>query len=129
MFNNVAQHFKHRFFGSCLSPKGGGAPTGKAAEIIQGAFGDFEAFKLAFTTEAANHFGSGWAWLVKDANGVIRVTSTHDADSPIARGHTPVLTIDVWEHAYYIDYRNARPSFIDAFWKLVNWDFMVQNLG
>ncbi|MCA9490182.1 MAG: superoxide dismutase [Myxococcales bacterium] len=129
VFNNAAQHFNHSFFWKCLSPNGGGAPTGKALDAIQGAFGDVEAFKLAFTTEAANHFGSGWAWLIRDANGTIRVTSTHDADSPVAHGHTPLLTIDVWEHAYYVDYRNARPSFIDAFWKMVNWDFLAENLG
>ncbi len=129
VFNNAAQHFNHSFYWECLSPNGGGAPTGKLAAAIDEAFGSFDAFKAAFTAAAANHFASGWAWLVKDADGKLKITDTHDADCPIAHGHTPLLTCDVWEHAYYIDYRNARPNYIEAFWKLVNWDFVAKNLG
>jgi len=129
IFNNAAQHFNHSFYWSSLSPSGGGAPTGAIAARIDEAFGSFDAFKQAFTNEAATHFGSGWAWLVQDAAGKLSVMSTHDADSPVAHGLKPILTCDVWEHAYYIDYRNARPDYVAAYWNLVNWDFANQNLG
>ncbi len=128
VFNNAAQIWNHTFFWHCLSPKGGGAPTGAVAEAITQSFGSFEAFQTAFQNEAINHFGSGWAWLVKDASGALKITSTHDADTPMVHGHTALLTVDVWEHAYYIDHRNARPAFLAAFWKLVNWDFVAKNL-
>jgi superoxide dismutase, Fe-Mn family len=129
VFNNAAQHWNHSFFWKCLAPAAGGAPSGAAAAAIDAAFGNFEAFKTAFTNEAVNHFASGWAWLVRDANGVLKVISTHDADTPITAGLRPLLTCDVWEHAYYIDHRNSRPNFLESFWKLVNWDFVSQNLG
>ena len=129
VYNNAAQHFNHSFFWNCLSPSGGGVPTGTVAEAINKAYGNFDAFKLAFTTEATSHFGSGWAWFVRDESGILKVVGTHDADTPLARGNTPLLTSDVWEHAYYIDYRNDRPAFIESFWKLVNWDFVAQNIG
>jgi superoxide dismutase, Fe-Mn family len=129
IFNTSAQHFNHSFYWNCLAPNAGGAPTGKVADAINASFGSFEAFQKEFTNAAATHFGSGWAWLVKDADGKLAITGTHDADSPVAHGQTPLLTCDVWEHAYYVDYRNARGTYIDAFWKLVNWDFVSKNMG
>lgn len=128
IFNNAAQHFNHSFYWSCLSPSGGGEPTGALASKIDAAFGSFEAFKKAFTDAAGTHFGSGWAWLVADSAGNLKVIGTHDADTPVAHGMKPLLTCDVWEHAYYIDYRNARPDYISGFWNLVNWDFVGSNL-
>ena len=129
IFNNAAQIFNHSFYWKCLSPDGGGEPTGAIADAINGAFGSFDKFKEAFTNAAATHFGSGWAWLVKDKDGNLDVVSTHDAGCPLTDGATPLLTCDVWEHAYYIDYRNARPKYIDAFWNLVNWDHANAMLG
>jgi len=129
LFNNAAQHFNHSFYWNCLSPNGGGEPTGALADAINDAFGDFASFKEAFSTASKTHFGSGWGWLVKKADGSLAVTSTHDADTPVAHGQTPLLTCDVWEHAYYVDYRNARPDYVAAFWNLVNWDFVAKNLG
>ncbi len=128
VFNNAAQHFNHSFYWNSLSPSGGGEPTGAVAAALNAAFGSVAAFEEAFTKAAGTHFGSGWAWLVKDGSGTLKVISTHDADTPVAHGLTPVLTCDVWEHAYYIDYRNARPDYISAFWNLVNWDFVGANL-
>jgi Fe-Mn family superoxide dismutase len=129
VFNNAAQHFNHSFYWSCMSPSGGGEPTGKAAEAIEASFGSFDAFKKQLTDKASGHFGSGWAWVVVDDSGKLSITDGHDADTPIAHGRKPVLTIDVWEHAYYIDRRNARGDYIDAFWKVVNWDFVNDNLS
>jgi Fe-Mn family superoxide dismutase len=128
LFNQAAQVWNHTFYWHSLSPRGGGAPTGKIAAAIDEAFGSFDAFKEKFTAEAAGHFGSGWAWLVKDASGKLSIVGTHDAGNPMTQGLTPVLTCDVWEHAYYVDYRNARPNYIAAWWNLVNWDFANQNL-
>jgi superoxide dismutase, Fe-Mn family len=128
VFNNAAQIWNHTFYWNSLSPNGGGAPTGKVADAINDAFGSFDKFKAAFTA-AAGHFGSGWAWLCKDANGKLAISSTANAGCPLTDGLTPLLTCDVWEHAYYVDYRNARPSYIGAFWNLVNWDFVAKNLG
>ncbi len=128
LFNQAAQYFNHSFYWKCLSPNGGGAPKGAIAEAINESFGSFDAFKDAFTKAAGGHFGSGWAWLVKNTDGKLEVTSTHDAGCPIRDGAKPILTCDVWEHAYYIDYRNARPKYIEAFWNLVNWDFANENL-
>ena len=121
VFNNAAQIFNHSFYWQSLSPSGGGEPRGAIADAINASFGSFGAFKDAFTTAAAGHFGSGWAWLVKHGDR-LEVTATHDAGCVLTDGLTPVLTCDVWEHAYYIDYRNARPSYIAAWWNLVNWD-------
>mmetsp|Transcript_29202 Transcript_29202/g.73465 ORF Transcript_29202/g.73465 Transcript_29202/m.73465 type:complete len:194 (-) Transcript_29202:119-700(-) len=129
VFNCAAQTWNHTFYWNSLSPKGGGEPTGAIAEAIVRDFGSFDAFKEQFTTAAATHFGSGWAWLVKNADGKLEVVSTHDAGNPLTSGQTPILTIDVWEHAYYIDYQNARPAYIDAWWKLVNWEFANKNLA
>ena len=127
MFNNAAQVWNHTFYWNCLSPKGGGEPGGKAGELITKAFGDFKSFKEKFSTAAVGRFGSGWAWLVKTADGVA-IETTPNAETPMADGKTCLLTCDVWEHAYYIDYRNARPKYVEEFWKLVNWDFVNQNL-
>jgi len=128
IFNNAAQVWNHTFYWSCLSPTGGGEPTGAVAEAINGAFGGFAAFKDQFTKAAATHFGSGWAWLVADQNGGLTIESTSNAGCPIRDGKKPLLTCDVWEHAYYIDYRNARPKYIDGFWDLANWQFVAANL-
>ena len=129
VFNNAAQHFNHSFYWKSLSPNGGGKPSGALAAAIDKSFGSFDAFQDAFTKAAGGHFGSGWAWLVKNSDGSLAVVGTHDADTPVAHGQTPLLTCDVWEHAYYIDYRNARPDYIGAWWKLVNWDFASKNHG
>jgi Fe-Mn family superoxide dismutase len=111
-----------------MKPRGGGDPGGKLAEAIQKAFGDVAAFKKKFSDAANTHFGSGWAWLVQKADGSLEVIATHDGDSPVAHGTKPLLTCDVWEHAYYIDYRNARARYVEAWWNLVNWDFAAANL-
>ncbi len=129
LFNQAAQVWNHTFYWHSLSPNGGGEPTGAAADEINKAFGSFEAFKKEFSEKAAGNFGSGWTWLVKKPDGSLAVVNTDDADTPIKGSDKPLLTIDVWEHAYYIDYRNARPNYIEAFWKLVNWDFVNENLA
>ncbi|MEZ4440510.1 MAG: superoxide dismutase [Polyangiaceae bacterium] len=128
VFNNAAQIYNHTFYWNSMSPKGGGAPSGAIADAINKSFGSFDAFKEKFTAAAGGHFGSGWAWVVKDGSG-IAILDTHDAGCPVKDGKTPVLTCDVWEHAYYIDYRNARPNYVAAWWNLVNWDFANANLG
>jgi len=129
LFNNAAQVWNHTFYWNCLSPTGGGAPSGALAAAIDAAFGSFDAFKEKFSTSAATNFGSGWTWLVKGADGKLAIVNTSNAGCPITDGITPVLTCDVWEHAYYIDYRNARPKYVEAFWNLVNWDFAAANFG
>jgi Fe-Mn family superoxide dismutase len=124
LFNNAAQVFNHDFYFQCLSPTGGGAPSGQIATAIQNAFGSYEEFRKQFANAAATQFGSGWAWLVLDCDNLM-IMKTSNADTPVAKGLKPLLTIDVWEHAYYIDYRNARPAYIDTFLDhLVNWDFV-----
>jgi Fe-Mn family superoxide dismutase len=128
VFNNGAQVWNHTFYWSCLSPNGGGAPSGELAAAIDKAFGSLDAFKEKFSNSAANNFGSGWTWLVKNADGGLEIVNTSNAFNPLRDGKTPLLTCDVWEHAYYIDYRNARPKYVSAFWNLVNWDFVAQNL-
>jgi len=127
IFNNAAQVWNHTFYWNCLSPNGGGAPTGGLANAIDRTFGSFEQFKEEFTKCAVTTFGSGWAWLVKNANGTLELVSTSNAACPLTAGQTPILTCDVWEHAYYIDYRNARPKYLEAFWALVNWEFASAN--
>lgn len=127
IFNNAAQVWNHSFYWNCLSPNGGGAPTGGLANAIERTFGSFEEFKEAFTKCAVTTFGSGWAWLVKNANGSLELVSTSNAGCPLTSGQTPLMTCDVWEHAYYVDYRNARPKYMEAFWALVNWDFVSAN--
>ncbi len=128
IFNNAAQVFNHTFYWNCLSPNAGGEPSGKLAEAINQAFGSWTAFKEKFTQTAVGTFGSGWAWLVKDQDGNLEILSTSNAGNPLTDGKKPLLTCDVWEHAYYIDYRNARPSYVEKFWDLVNWDFVASNL-
>lgn len=128
LFNNAAQIYNHTFYWNCLAPNAGGDATGAIATAINEKWGSFDKFKEAFSNSAATNFGSGWTWLVKQSSGVLEIVNTDDAGCPLTEDQTPLLTIDVWEHAYYIDYRNARPSYIDAFWKLVNWDFVNQQL-
>ena len=128
LFNNAAQHFNHSFYWTSLKPKGGGEPGGKLGEAIKHSFADFDTFKKKFTDAAVGHFGSGWAWLVRDASGALAIETTHDADNPTVHDKVPLLTCDVWEHAYYIDYRNARARYLEAFWHIVNWDFAAANL-
>ena len=129
VFNNAAQVWNHTFYWNCLSPKGGGQPTGKLANAINSTFGSFDKFKEEFTKKAVTTFGSGWAWLVKNPDGSLALVSTSNAATPMTSNQTALLTCDVWEHAYYIDYRNARPKYVEAFWNLVNWDFVAKNLG
>ena len=129
IFNNAAQVWNHTFYWHCLAPKAGGEPTGAVAEAINKAFGSFEEFKTKFTDSAVANFGSGWTWLVKKADGSLAIVNTSNAATPLTDGVTPLLTVDVWEHAYYIDYRNARPNYMTAFWNLVNWEFVTANLA
>jgi len=128
IFNNAAQVYNHTFYWNCLAPKAGGEPAGKLAEAINEAFGSFDAFKEKFSATAVGTFGSGWAWLVKNADGKLEIISTSNAGNPLTENKKPLLTCDVWEHAYYIDYRNARASYVEKFWNLVNWDFVASNL-
>ena len=128
MFNNAAQIWNHTFYWNCLSPNGGGEPMGKLADGIVAAFGGFSSFKEEFTKTAIGTFGSGWAWLVQRPDGTLALVSTPNAATPLTGTDTPLLTCDVWEHAYYIDYRNARAKYVEAFWNLVNWDFVASNL-
>jgi Fe-Mn family superoxide dismutase len=127
IFNNAAQVWNHTFYWHSLSPNGGGAPSGGLANAIDRTFGSFEQFKAEFTKTAVTTFGSGWAWLVKKPNGGLELVSTSNAATPLTDGLTPILTCDVWEHAYYIDYRNLRPKYLEAFWALVNWEFASAN--
>ncbi len=129
IFNNAAQVWNHTFYWHCLDPKGGGEPTGALAAEITKAFGSFAEFKAKFSATAVGTFGSGWAWLVKNADGSLALESTGNAANPMTTGKTPLLTCDVWEHAYYIDYRNRRPDYVESFWKLVNWKFVEGNLA
>ena len=128
MFNNAAQTWNHTFYWHCLKPNGGGEPTGKLKDAIDKAFGDFAKFKEEFTKVAVGTFGSGWGWLVQRPDGALALVSTSNAATPLTGEDTQLLTCDVWEHAYYIDYRNARPKYLEAFWNLVNWDFAASNL-
>ncbi len=129
LFNNAAQVWNHTFYWNCLSPKGGGEPGGPLGAAIKKAFGSFADFKDKFSASAVTNFGSGWTWLVKNAGGDLQIVNTSNAGCPLTDGLTPVLTVDVWEHAYYIDYRNARPKYLEAFWKLVNWDYAARRLA
>lgn len=130
LFNNAAQVYNHTFFWSSMTPQGGGEPKGALKDALVATWGSVEAFVKAFSDAAAGNFGSGWTWLVKDADGKLSILNTSNADTPIRHGLKPLLTIDVWEHAYYIDYRNARPVFIKAFFeKLVNWAFVEENFA
>ena len=129
IFNNAAQVWNHTFYWNCFKPNGGGAPSGALAEAIDKAFGSFDAFKEQFSTSAATNFGCGWTWLVKNADGGLEIVNTTGAGNPMTEGKTPLLTVDVWEHAYYIDYRNARPKYLESYWNIVNWDFVAANFG
>lgn len=129
VFNNAAQVWNHTFYWNSMSPGGGGAPTGAIAAAIDAAFGSFDAFKSEFAAAAGGQFGSGWAWLVRSADGGLKIVKTANAGTPLTDGHTPILTCDVWEHAYYVDYRNDRGGYVKAWWNLVNWDFANQNFG
>ncbi|HHL45783.1 MAG TPA: superoxide dismutase [Fe] [Gammaproteobacteria bacterium] len=129
IFNNAAQVWNHTFYWNCLSPNGGGEPDGALAQAISQSFGSFDEFKQQFSTSAATNFGSGWTWLVQNSNGSVGVINTSNAGCPLTEGVNPLLTIDIWEHAYYIDYRNARPTYIASFWELVNWNFVANNLS
>jgi len=129
MFNNAAQIWNHTFYWNSLSPKGGGEPSGKLADAIKKAFGGFAQFKEEFTKTAVGTFGSGWGWLVQRADGSLGLVSTSNAATPITGADRPLLTCDVWEHAYYIDYRNARPKYVEAFWNLANWEFAAAQMA
>lgn len=129
IFNNAAQVWNHTFYWNGLKPDGGGTPTGPLAKAVDAAFGSFENFKKSFTQKAVGLFGSGWAWLVKTKEGGLGLETTSNAGNPMTSGQKPLLTCDVWEHAYYIDYRNARPKYMEAFWNLVDWEFVEQNFG
>jgi len=127
VFNNAAQHWNHSFYWNCLSPKGGGEPEGALADAIKKSFGSFEGFKEKFTNSATTLFGSGWAWLVKNSDGSLAIVNTSNAGTPLQEGKKAIITCDVWEHAYYIDYRNARAKYLEAFWKIINWKFAQEN--
>jgi len=129
IFNNAAQVWNHTFYWNSLAPNAGGEPTGALADAINTTFGSFADFKEQFTKCAVTTFGSGWAWLVKNADGTLALVSTSNAGCPLTTGQKPLLTCDVWEHAYYVDYRNARPAYLEAFWALVNWDFAAANFA
>ncbi|WP_422024730.1 superoxide dismutase [Pyruvatibacter mobilis] len=130
LFNQAAQVWNHTFFWNSMTPNGGGKPTGAVAEAIDRDFGSYDKFAEEFSNVAAGEFGSGWAWLVADDAGKLSVISTHDADTPLAHGKKAIITLDVWEHAYYLDYQNKRPDYIKTFLdKLVNWDFANKNLA
>ncbi len=133
LFNNAAQVYNHAFYWNCLSPNGGGEPDaqkhGEVVKAIESSFGSYKDFREAFTQAAITNFGSGWTWLVKGEGGKVAIESTSNAGTPVTAGQTSLLTIDVWEHAYYIDYRNARPKYCEAFWNIVNWDFIAKNLS
>ena len=129
LFNNAAQVWNHTFYWHCLSPNGGGAPSGDLATAIDRDFGSFDTFKEKFTESATGNFGSGWTWLVQNDDGSLAIVNTDDAETPLTGSAKPLLTCDVWEHAYYIDYRNARPKYLEAFWNLVNWDFVSSQMN
>jgi Fe-Mn family superoxide dismutase len=129
IFNNAAQVWNHTFYWNSMAPNAGGEPTGKLADAIKAKWGSVAAFKEAFNKSAAGNFGSGWTWLVKKADGSLDIVNTSNAATPLTTTDVALLTCDVWEHAYYIDYRNARPKYLESFWSLVNWSFAAKNLG
>ncbi len=129
LFNNAAQTWNHTFYWHCLCPRRDGRPTGELATAIDRAFGGFDEFAKQFKASASANFGSGWTWLTRGADGKLAIVNTDDADTPLRTGAVPLLTCDVWEHAYYIDYRNRRPDYLDAYWRLVDWAFVARNLA
>ena len=129
IFNNAAQVWNHTFYWNCLSPTGGGEPSGSLTDAITARFGSFDGFRETFIKSATTNFGSGWTWLVKSTEGELDIVNTSNAANPMTDGLIPLMTIDVWEHAYYIDYRNARPKYLDEIWKIINWEFIEANFG
>lgn len=130
VFNNAAQIWNHTFYWNSLSPNGGGEPTGALADAINAKWGSFADFQAAFNDKAVNNFGASWTWLVKTADGGLDIVNTSNAATPLTEeGVTPLMTVDLWEHAYYIDYRNVRPNYLNGFWALINWDFAAQNFA
>ena len=129
VFNNAAQVWNHTFYWNSMKPNGGGSPTGALADAINAKWGSFDQFKAEFTKCAVGTFGSGWAWLVKKSDSSLDLVSTSNAATPLTSDATPLMTCDVWEHAYYIDTRNARPKYVENFWNVVNWDFASQNFA
>lgn len=129
IFNNAAQVWNHTFYWNSLSPNGGGEPNGSLAEAITAKWGSVQAFKEAFNKSATGNFGAGWTWLVKKSDGSVDIVNTSNAATPLTTADTPLLTCDVWEHAYYVDYRNARPKYLETYWKLVNWSFAEKNFA
>ena len=129
IFNNAAQVWNHTFYFTGMGPQGGGEPTGALATAINAAFGSFAEFKTKFSASAVGNFGSGWTWLVKNAQGGVEIVNTSNADTPLRTAHKPVLTVDVWEHAYYVDKRNARPAYVEAWWNVVDWSVAAQRFG
>ena len=130
VFNNAAQIWNHTFYWNCLSPNAGGEPTGELAAAIDAKFGSFAEFQAQLNDKAVNNFGSSWTWLVKKADGSLEIANTSNAGTPLTEeGTTPLLTVDLWEHAYYIDYRNVRPNYLNGFWALVNWEFVAKNFA
>jgi Fe-Mn family superoxide dismutase len=130
IFNNAAQIWNHTFYWNSLSPNGGGEPSGDLLTAINGSFGSFDEFKAKFAESAINNFGASWTWLVKNADGSLAIVNTSNAETPLTDdGATPLITVDLWEHAYYIDYRNLRPDYLNAFWALANWDFAQANFS
>nr|MDT0252097.1 superoxide dismutase [Fe] [Endozoicomonas sp.] len=127
IFNNAAQIWNHTFYWHCLSPNGGGKPSGELAAAIDKAFGSFDDFVARFSDMAVNNFGSSWTWLVKNTDGSLEIVNTSNAGTPLTGDQKPLLTCDLWEHAYYIDYRNVRPDYLKAFWALANWEFVAEN--
>ncbi|QUX95878.1 superoxide dismutase [Fe] [Marinomonas sp. CT5] len=129
VFNNAAQIWNHTFFWNSLSPNGGGEPTGALADAINAKWGSFAEFQEAFNDKAVNNFGSSWTWLVKNADGSLDIVNTSNAGTPMTDGQTAIITVDLWEHAYYIDYRNVRPDYLKGFWALANWEFAAANFA
>ena len=129
IFNNSAQVWNHTLYWNSMSPQGGGDPSGDVAAAINGAFESFEEFKKQFTQRATTNFGSGWTWLVKNADGSLAIENTSNAGNPLTNGQTPIITCDVWEHAYYIDYRNVRAEYLEAWWRLVNWELVAKGIA
>lgn len=129
VFNNAAQVWNHTFYWNCLTPNGGGAPSGALADAINAKWGSFDKFKEEFTKSCLANFGSGWTWLAKKADGSVDIVNTSNAATPLTGADTPLMTCDIWEHAYYIDYRNARAKYVEAFWNLANWDFVAKNFA
>lgn len=129
VFNNAAQVWNHTFYWNCLTPNGGGTPSGALADAINAKWGSFDKFKEEFTKSCLANFGSGWTWLAKKTDGSVDIVNTSNAATPLTGADTPLMTCDIWEHAYYIDYRNARAKYVEAFWNLANWDFVAQNFA